>query len=154
MVPSFLRFLQGYAVFENGDLPVAVAFVLGLLPICGAQDQVKQIVRGGRLGVQIDPAGLFLCQGGVGGDFDGGHRRTQRRAPPAQGVGRVMPDRPSLPPHFSPIFNLLTGRAQRRFASVRAMLFTPHRRQNKKQPGGCFLLFYKIRIICRKFPIT
>lgn len=72
MVPSFLRFLQGYAVFENGDLSVAVAFVLGLLPICGAQDQVKQIVRGGRLGVQIDPAGLFLCQGGVGGNFDGG----------------------------------------------------------------------------------
>lgn len=68
----FLRFLQGYAVFENGDLPVAVAFVLGLLPICGAQDQVKQIVRGGRLGVQIDPAGLFLCQGGVGGNFDAG----------------------------------------------------------------------------------
>lgn len=63
MVPSFLRFLQGYAVFENGDLPVAVAFVLGLLPICGAQDQIEQIARGGRLGVQIDPAGLFLCQG-------------------------------------------------------------------------------------------
>lgn len=63
MVPSFLRFLQGYAVFENGDLPVAVAFVLGLLPICGAQDQIEQIARGGRLGVQIGPAGLFLCQG-------------------------------------------------------------------------------------------
>ena len=45
MVPSFLRFLQGYAVFENGDLPVAVAFVLGLLPICGAQNQIEQIVR-------------------------------------------------------------------------------------------------------------
>ncbi len=43
MVPSFLRFLQGYAVFENGDLPVAVAFVLGLLPICGAQNQIEQI---------------------------------------------------------------------------------------------------------------
>jgi hypothetical protein len=62
VVPSFLRFLQGYAVFENGDLPEAVAFVLGLLPICGAQDQVKQIVRGGRLGAQIDPAGLFFAR--------------------------------------------------------------------------------------------
>lgn len=51
MVPSFLRFLQGYAVFENGDLSVAVAFVLGLLPICGAQNQIEQIVRGGRLGI-------------------------------------------------------------------------------------------------------
>ena len=39
------------------------------------------------MGVQIDPAGLFLCQGGVGGNFDGGYRRTQRHAPPAQGVG-------------------------------------------------------------------
>lgn len=62
MVPSFLRFLQGDTVFENGDLPVAVAFVLGLLPICGAQDQIEQIVRGGRLGVQIDPAGLLFAR--------------------------------------------------------------------------------------------
>lgn len=69
MVPSFLRFLQGHAVFENGDLPVAVAFVLGLLPICGAQDQIEEIVCGGRLGIQIDPAGLFLCQGGNAAGF-------------------------------------------------------------------------------------
>lgn len=66
MVPSFLRFLQGDTVFENGDLPVAVAFVLGLLPICGAQNQIEQI---GRLGIQIDPAGLFLCQGGNAAGF-------------------------------------------------------------------------------------
>lgn len=59
----FCVILQGDAVFENGDLPVAVAFVLGFLPICGAQNQIEEIVRGGRLGIQIDPAGLFLCQG-------------------------------------------------------------------------------------------
>ena len=41
----------------------------------------------------------------------------------------VMPDRPSLPPHFSPIFSLLTGRAQRRSLAARAcssrMMVTP-----------------------------
>ena len=127
MVPSFLRFLQGYAVFENGDLSVAVAFVLGLLPFA-----VRRI-RSNRSSVvavwasrSIQP-GFFFTRGGVGGNFDGGHRRAQRRAPPHRGLA-VMPGRPSLPPHFSPIFNLLTGRAQRRFASVRAMLFTLCRR--------------------------
>lgn len=87
MVPSFLRFLQGYAVFENGDLSVAVAFVLGLLPFA-----VRRI-RSNRSSVvavwasrSIQP-GFFFTRGGVGGNFDGGHRRAQRRAPPAQGVG-------------------------------------------------------------------
>ena len=134
MVPSFLRFLQGYAVFENGDLPVAVAFVLGLLPICGAQDQVKQIVRGGRLGVQVDPAGLFLCQGGVGGNFDGGYRRTQRRAPPGGKQDQVTPGGDCLYPvlvarHTVLRYHAHTDRSSEKPPGLLEILrFSPHRR--------------------------
>ncbi len=134
MVPSFLRFLQGYAVFENGDLPVAVAFVLGLLPICGAQNQIEQIVRGGRLGVQIDPAGLFLCQGGVGGNFDGGYRRTQRRAPLGGKQDQVAPGGDCLYPvlvarHTVLLYHAHTDRTSEKPPGLlEILLFSPCRR--------------------------
>ena len=78
-----LEFLKHYAILEDGDVPEAVDLGLGLLAAGRVDHQLQQVLGGlvdglfavgDDAGVEVDPAGLLLRQGGVGGDLQGGRR--------------------------------------------------------------------------------
>ncbi len=80
--------LECDAVFEDGNLAVAVLLVAGLFARGDGKDLVdefgNEFLHGAAFdelsGREIDPVGLVLGEHGIGGDLHGGHKGAEGRA--------------------------------------------------------------------------
>jgi len=80
--------LECDAVFEDGNLAVAVLFVAGFLAGGDGKDLVdefgNEFLHGAAFdelsGREINPVGLVLGEHGIGGDLHGGHKGAEGRA--------------------------------------------------------------------------